>query len=65
MSEPRIVLAWFAMALGTLMVVVSFVSFWLGLEPAWFAVTGLVWGSILCTVCVALVWRQRGSDEPD
>ena len=51
------------LALGALMIAVSFVTFWLGFEPAWFAVTGLVWGSIIAAVSIALAARQSKDDD--
>ena len=63
MARPRIAIAWTGVVFGAAMVVVSFITFWLGFKPAWFAVTGLVWGAILCTVSVAFGAARHSGDD--
>jgi uncharacterized membrane protein YkgB len=59
MAQPRSAISWAGAALGAALVIVSFLTFWLGFRPAWFAVTGLAWGVILCTISFAIGATQR------
>ena len=63
MAEPRIAIARTGIALGAAMVGLSCITFRLGIEPAWFAVTGLVWGAMLCTVGVGLGATPRRNPD--